>query len=85
MTNASTINDPAKVKDAFLRESLSILVRNHGPEDIVRTLATVMDAYAFEYARKTGDYDGASAMRLISDHLDGMDKYIDNYDGAPLS
>jgi hypothetical protein len=59
------------------------MVRNHGPDDIVSTLATVLDEYAFEYARKTGDYDGASAMRLISDHLDGLESFINNYDGAP--
>ena len=83
MTNVTTLKDPATVKDIFLRESLAILVRNHGPDDIVQTLATVMDEYAMKYARRTGDYDGASAMKLISDYLDGLDDYIENYDGAP--
>jgi hypothetical protein len=76
MTNQATIDDP---KNEFLRESLAIMVRNHGPDDIVSTLASVLDDYAFEYARKTGDYDGASVMRLISDHLDGLEAFVDNY------
>lgn len=82
MSNNATIDSLNSAKNVFLRESLAILVRNHGPEDIISTLATVLDAYAFEYARKTGDYDGASAMRLISDHLDGLDAFIENYDGG---
>lgn len=82
MTNVTTLNDPPTVRKMFLKESLAILVRNHGPDDIVSTLATVMDDYAMTYARRTGDYDGASAMRLISDYLDGLDAYLDNYDGA---
>lgn len=83
MSNQSLITELNDAKKAFLRESLSILVRNHGPQDIVSTLATVMDDYASTYASRTGDYDGASAMRLISDHLDGLESYLDNYDGAP--
>jgi hypothetical protein len=82
MSNAAAINDPLRVKNEFLKESLAILVRNHGPEDIIATLATVLDAYAFEYARKTGDYDGACAMRLASDHLDGLEAFVTNYDGG---
>ena len=84
MSNASTIkvltND---VRQAFLKESLGIMVRNHGPEDIISTLATVLDEYANEYARKTGDYSGASQMRLASNHLDGLEAFIHNHDGAP--
>ena len=80
MTDQATINSLSKVKDMFLHESLAILVRNHGPDDIVSTLATVMDEYAITYARRTGDYDGASAMKLISDYLDGLDEYVENFD-----
>ena len=80
MSNQAVINDLAKVKNEFLRESLAIMVRNHGPDDIVATLATVLDDYAFEYARKTGDYDGASVMRLVSAHLDGLEAFVDNYE-----
>jgi hypothetical protein len=83
MSNAAVIKDLSNVKTEFLRESLAILVRNHGPEDIVQILSTVMDDYAMTYARRTGDYDGASAMKLISDYLDGLDTFIDNFDGAP--
>jgi len=82
MPNA-VIKDLANVKTEFLRESLAILVRNHGPEDIVQILAAVMDDYAMTYAQRTGDYDGASAMKLIANYLDGLDKYIDNYDPTP--
>jgi hypothetical protein len=80
MSNQALISDLSKVKNEFLKESLAIMVRNHGPEDIIQTLATVLDAYAFEYARKTGDYDGACAMRLASDHLDGLEAFTANYD-----
>lgn len=80
MSNQSMITDLNDAKKAFLRESLSILVRNHGPEDIVSTLATVMDDYAMQYARRTGDYSGATAMKLISDYLDGLDDHIENYE-----
>ena len=67
----------------FLRESLAILVRNHGPDDIVSNLATVMDEYAMKYARRTGDYDGATVMKLISDYLDGLNDYVENFDPTP--
>lgn len=83
MPNSAMIHALNDAKKAFLKESLSILVRNHGPDDIVSTLATVMDDYAVHYARRTGDYDGASAMKLISNYLDGLDEHIENYDGAP--
>jgi hypothetical protein len=82
MSNPASINEKSRFKNEFLRESLAILVRNHGPEDIIQTLAAVLDAYAFEYARKTGDYDGACAMRLASDHLDGLEAFVTNYDGG---
>lgn len=84
MTTQDLIKDAVSVKDAHLREQLAILVRNHGPDDIVGALATVMDDYAMTYARRTGDYDGASAMKLISDYLDGLDAWLEDYDGAPL-
>ena len=83
MSNNATTRDIDK-REEFLRESIAIIVRNHGPEDIVRVLAAVMDNYAFEYARKTGDYAGAAAMRIVSDHLDELPSYLENYDGAPL-
>ena len=80
MTTQDSIGEPNHAKIAFLREQLGILVRNHGPEDIVQTLGEVMDDYAHTYARKTGDYDGASAMKLIAVHLAGLDTFIDNYE-----
>lgn len=83
MITQTTIDKLPSEKQVFLRECLSIMIRNHGPDDIVATLASVLDDYAFEYARKTGDYDGASVMRLISDHLDGLESFIDNYDPTP--
>jgi hypothetical protein len=84
VSNQSLITELNDAKKAFLRESLSILVRNHGPQDIVSTLAIVMDDYAATYASRTGDTDGASSMKLIANHLDGLESYLDNYDGAPV-
>ena len=82
MLNQAAIKEPAapNPRDAFLRESLAILVRNHGPQDIVQMLAEVLDDYAMAYARRTGDYDGASSMKIIAAHLEGLDAYLDNYD-----
>jgi hypothetical protein len=67
---------------AFLRESLGILVRHHGPDDIVQVLSEVMDDYALNYARRTGDYDGASSMKIIAAYLSKLERALDNYDGA---
>ena len=83
MTNQTVLNSLPNASAAFLRESLAILVRNHGPDDIVSILATVMDEYAITYARRTGDYDGASVMKLISDYLDGLNEYVENFDPTP--
>jgi hypothetical protein len=80
VSNNVIIKETTEVKDAFLRESLAILVRNHGPEDIVQILSEVMDDYAVRYACQTGDYDGASALKLIAAHLAGLDHFIENYD-----
>ena len=78
--NASTISDLANARGAFLRESLGIMVRNHGPEDLFPALSNVLDAYAIVYARRTGDYSGASAYKLMAEYLDGYDKFVENYD-----
>ena len=45
MSNAEIISDLANARGAFLRESLGIMVRNHGPEDIFPALANVLDDY----------------------------------------
>jgi hypothetical protein len=79
VSNNATIKDP---RATFLRECLSIMVRNHGPDDIVQLLSEVMDDYAMTYARRTGDYDGASSMKLIANHLAGLEAARANYDGA---
>jgi hypothetical protein len=80
MSNNAIIKELSDTKVAFLREQLGILVRNHGPDDIVQILSEVMDNYAMTYARRTGDYDGASSMKLIAAHLAGLDAFIENYD-----
>jgi hypothetical protein len=80
MPNNANIRDLSNARSVFLRESLAIMVRNHGPEDIVQVLGEVMDDYAQTYARSTGDYDGASAMKLIAEHLAGLPSFIENYD-----
>jgi hypothetical protein len=84
VSNAETIKDLDNARAVFLREALAIMVRNHGPQDIISALSTVMDAYAVVYARKTGDYDGATAMRLVAAELDTIEERLDNHDGAPL-
>ena len=78
--NALTISDLANARGAFLRESLGIMVRNHGPEDIFPALSAVLDDYSVTYARRTGDYSGASDYRLMAEYLDGYDKFVENYD-----
>jgi len=82
MLNQTAIKEIASPnpRDAFLRESLAILVRNHGPQDIVQILAEVLADYAMAYASRTGDYDGASSMRIIAAHLEGLDEFLDNYE-----
>lgn len=80
MSNAEIISDLANARGAFLRESLGIMVRNHGPEDIFPALSNVLDAYVVIYARRTGDYQGASKYRLMAEYLDGFDKFVENYD-----
>jgi hypothetical protein len=82
MSNQTTIKETTEVKDAFLRESLAILVRNHGPDDIVQILSEVLDDYAMTYARRTGDYDGASSMKIIAAYLSKLERMLANYDGA---
>jgi hypothetical protein len=80
MTNTETIQQLDNVRQAFLRESLAILIRHHGPEDIVSTLSEVMDDYAMNYARRSGDYAGASEMRVVAKFLEGCDSFVANYD-----
>ena len=55
------------------------MVRNHGPEDIFPALASA-ERLRGDYARRTGDYQGASKYRLMADYLDGFDKFVENYD-----
>jgi hypothetical protein len=78
MSNQTVINDNSRL--AFLRESLAILVRNHGPDDIVQILSEVLDDYAQTYARRTGDYDGAASMKIAAAYLGKFERYVDNYD-----
>jgi hypothetical protein len=80
MTNSATINDLSDTRIAFLRESLAILVRHHGPDDIVQILSEVLDDYAMTYARRTGDYDGAASMKIIAAYLSKLERALDNYD-----
>jgi hypothetical protein len=84
MSNAEIISDLANARGAFLRESLGIMVRNHGPEDLFPALSNVLDAYAIVYAivyaRRTGDYSGANAYKLMAEYLDGYAKFVENYD-----
>jgi hypothetical protein len=82
MTNSAIIDDLSNSRIAFLRESLSILVRNHGPDDIVQILSEVLDDYAMKYARRTGDYDGAASMKIVARYLAKLDDALANYDGA---
>jgi hypothetical protein len=82
VSNNAVIQDLSNVRATFLREALAIMVRNHGPDDIVHTLAEVMDDYAIVYARRTGDYDGASSMKLTAAHLAGLELARANHDGA---
>jgi hypothetical protein len=82
VSNNATSKELSTPNVAFLRESLAIIVRNHGPDDIVQVLSEVMDDYAIAYARRTGDYDGASAMKLTAAHLAGLEAARSNYDGA---
>jgi hypothetical protein len=82
MTNQTVVDDLSNTRVAFLRESLSILVRNHGPDDIVQILSEVLDDYAMKYARRTGDYGGASSMTIIARYLAKLDDALANYDGA---
>jgi hypothetical protein len=80
MSNAQIISDLGNVRQAFLRESLAIMVRNHDPDDIVSTLSEVLDDYAHNYAKRSGDYEGASKMGVVATFLQGLDKFVDNYD-----
>ena len=80
MSNAQTITELVGVRQAFLREALTIMVRNHGPDDIVLTLSEVLDDYAHNYARRSGDYEGASKMGVVATFLQGLDEFVDNYD-----
>ena len=43
-----------------------------------------LSKYATEFAIRTGDYDRASMLNIVSDHLMKLDSAIENYDGAPL-
>ena len=72
MSNAEIISDLNNARGAFLRESLGIMVRNHGPEDLFPALAIVLDAYAVAYARRTGDHQGSHTYRLMAEYLDGF-------------
>jgi hypothetical protein len=78
-TNTETIK-ASTVRQAFLRESLAIIVRHHGPEDIVSTLSEVMDDYAHNYAKRSGDYAGASQIGVVAKFLEGCDSFVANYD-----
>ena len=73
----------ADASGAFLRESLAILVRNHGPEDIVQTLSEVIGDYAVTFATRTGDYSGAAEMYTVARYLDGLEAFLNNCDPAP--
>jgi hypothetical protein len=82
MTNAETITNLNKARDHFVRVTLAMMLDTVGGDDdeLIRMLAEVMDAYAHDIARRKGQYARAAALGVMVKHLEGLDKFIENYD-----
>jgi hypothetical protein len=86
MTNQATIEDLIKSQDAAMRVTARALIKHHNNniEDFIEILGWELSKHVDDFARRTGDYDRASKLNIIADHLMKLDDAIDNYDGAPL-
>jgi hypothetical protein len=84
MSNAELIKSLSLARDATLRASLAVLVNGAGShvEDLIQMLSEVIDDHAVAYALRTGDYDYASKLSIMAEHLTRLDAFVDNYDSA---
>ena len=80
MSNAETIADLDKAQTAFVRATLAAMLDRMGGDELIQLLAETMDDYAHAIARREGAYDRAAALGVMVKHLEGLDKFIDNYD-----
>lgn len=85
MTNQAVIEDLNRANDAVLRVIARALIKSQAEhmEDFVQVFGEELSNYATEFARRTGDYDRASLLNIVADHLMKLDSVIENYDGAP--
>lgn len=82
--NAELVKSLSLARDATLRASLAVLVNGAGArvEDLIQILGEVIDDHAVAYALRTGDYDYASKLGVMAEHLGRLDQFVDNYDAA---
>jgi hypothetical protein len=80
MTDAETIASLDKAQSAFVRAMLAAMLDRMGGDELIQMLAEVMDDYAHDIARREGAYERAAALSVMVEHLEGLDKFIDNYD-----
>lgn len=84
MSNATlTIAELDKARDLFVRRALTTMLENQGADELVDTLAEVIEDFAMALAKRQGDYGRAAALNVIAEHLRGLDKFIANYDPTP--
>ena len=85
MSNLATIDELAAAKDAALRVIARALIKSQGDniEDFVQVLGEELSKHVDVFAQRTGDYDRASLLNFVADHLMELDSAIANCDRAP--
>ena len=79
-TNAQTISELSVAQDKFVRSTLEAMLDHCGADQLIGMLAEVIDDYAHKIATREGAYARAAALGVMVEHLESLDKFIDNYE-----
>ena len=80
LTNAQPISELSAAQDKFIRATLEAMLDHCAGDELITMLAEVMDDYAYKIANREGAYARAAALGVMVEHLESLDKFIDNYE-----
>jgi uncharacterized protein YutE (UPF0331/DUF86 family) len=80
MTNSQTIAELDKAREAIVRRTIADMLDHYGGDELIQILSEAMSDYAHHIARREGLYERAAALGVMVRYLEGLDKFLANYD-----